>query len=458
MSLGAFMIMQQPGVEEMQKLISAGLDFSEMVSDTGNTLGAIALRSASVCDRFGEIDFLLEHGVCLDQNVDGEPLRSRLASCFFNRMRMRSSVSVMDALSHRESPLHEMVLRPPHPGVFHPLWKFASQGILQDFMDHAFSLADDDSDERAEHDGIKPVEIDYLLRLILRESQKHTILHRTLMMTQVGDQAVLHVMEFLVGPRTKSAIFIPHTQLLVHVKDILQELAAAPYPLIQVNVGPQRLQPSAGDIRHDEEFTRIGESQAGHVEREALIMDIHHDEEPARIDESQAAEAEDEVWAQRVQMNVSVALQEYLPNKIFLITYRRFPDLFRAAILEGLELQSCRDGLRRVTFPIELGCGAKVLVQPYEYNFAMGMVGDYSLGKQHVIVSGAFDDSLSRLVSQLPSRANVRERERKVLFCPHEWRVNRTFVDISNRAVRAMGSVTNSTTVAHGGCNPRCFS
>jgi len=157
-------------------------------------------------------------------------------------------------------------------------------------------------------------------------------------------------------------------------------------------------------------------------------------------------------------MNVSVALQESFPNKIFLITYRRFPDVFRAAILEGLELQSCRDGLRRVTFPIELGCGAKVLVHPYEYNFALRLVGDYSLGKQHVIVSGAFDDSLGRLVSQLPSRANVRERVREVLFCPHAWRVSRTFVDVSHRAVRAVGSVTNSTTVAHGGCNPRCFS
>lgn len=185
------------------------------------------------------------------------------------------------------------------------------------------------------------------------------------------------------------------------------------------------------------------------------VMEVDHDEELAYIDEFQGSEIQEEQWAQRVQLNLSIARQEFFPNQLVLITYSRFPAIFRAALLEGPELHQCREGLEQRGFSFELPSGAKVALQPYEYQFALRLVENYHLGKQHVIVSAVFDLPLQQVIAQLPSRANVRERDRKVLFNPHQFQVSRTFVHIPDQIQRDMSSVTNSTTEVHGGFNPR---
>ena len=67
--------------------------------------------------------------------------------------------------------------------------------------------------------------------------------------------------------------------------------------------------------------------------------------------------------------------------KILLLQFTRHPIELPTALLEGPELQSCRDEMEGRRLACQLDCGALVFVEPFQYNFAIDAAMRHSGGR-----------------------------------------------------------------------------
>eukprot|EP00929_Paragymnodinium_shiwhaense_P015434 TRINITY_DN12351_c0_g1_i1.p1 TRINITY_DN12351_c0_g1~~TRINITY_DN12351_c0_g1_i1.p1 ORF type:complete len:583 (-),score=41.05 TRINITY_DN12351_c0_g1_i1:320-2068(-) len=221
----------------------------------------------------------------------------------------------------------------------------------------------------------------------------------------------------------------------------------------------------------------------------ATIEDVSWSEPAAARDERLLQIQADTDWAEYIESSMrdqqvptaSVAEDEAPSGEaLHLLTYRRCPHRFHAALDEGPALEECRRAMEGAGHPWRLFSGAHVFVHPDQYDVALAEVEQrgIQLCAHHVIVSASLEQSLSASLQDLPRRFGIRVRDRSGLglvrqsansdeVAVHEtqevWEEQefagyceeRTFL-CNCTPLRNSGSVAQSTTEAHqGGLNPR---
>ena len=91
--------------------------------------------------------------------------------------------------------------------------------------------------------------------------------------------------------------------------------------------------------------------------------------------------------------------------KILLLQFTRHPIELPTALLEGPELQSCRDEMQGRRLACQLDCGALVFVEPFQYNFAIDAAMRHSggrLGASRAIGSEKVNASVRISASRIP--------------------------------------------------------
>jgi len=145
-------------------------------------------------------------------------------------------------------------------------------------------------------------------------------------------------------------------------------------------------------------------------------------------------------------------------SRLVMLNFTRHPKSFEAGIMHDEGLREVREALNRSGLRFRLPSGAFVVLSPDEYPVAMQAVKDTQLTASHVIVSEALEPVvLAAVYSATSHRDNVRVRHVQDLGYAGEAPVivERTFLS-TPRALRSQQSITHSTTIAHGGTNPRC--
>lgn len=143
------------------------------------------------------------------------------------------------------------------------------------------------------------------------------------------------------------------------------------------------------------------------------------------------------------------------PGKLYLLEFARHPFSFQAALLDGPELKTCREKMGQAGQSCELPCGAKVFVHAREYALALAMLSSRELRPYHVVVSSDMESLVMEAVGKIPCRSKVKLRSRETVYEPHDVHIRNTFLTGPERVLRNTESVTNSTTEAHRGLNPR---
>jgi len=191
----------------------------------------------------------------------------------------------------------------------------------------------------------------------------------------------------------------------------------------------------------------------------SVIHNVQHSDEAATVDPAEAAATVAEQWAQQVELNLGAGSTDlHAPGlllKLMLLSFNRHPVEFHTALLEGPELQSCRELMQGL--PCKLDTGTLVFVEPFQYNVAIGAAMRHQghLAVHHVITSERFEPNVMQAIRGLKSRLNVRVRSKQTILQPLQVQVVRTFLDVPDRSLRSVASVTHSTTDAHGGRNHR---
>jgi len=142
---------------------------------------------------------------------------------------------------------------------------------------------------------------------------------------------------------------------------------------------------------------------------------------------------------------------------IWLLKFNRTRTEFHKT-LEGPELQACRDALESDGKAWKLPGNAYILVKPHQYQQAMAALKGRVLLSSHVVVSKTWDSVLHEILT-------VGVRHREILHVPQakERKIEASVVDLYEERtflcwaapLRNADSVTESTTEAHGGLNPR---
>lgn len=132
--------------------------------------------------------------------------------------------------------------------------------------------------------------------------------------------------------------------------------------------------------------------------------------EACRFDDSM--ESHDAVVASHGVARANAAMsQDLLGNvsvgSLILLEFRRDPDPFHAALLEGPELAECRQLLEEHK-PVQLACGAKVFVKPDMYEFASEIATSRGLQLRHVLVEPEFETFVMAAMTSLRSKLQVR--------------------------------------------------
>lgn len=272
---------------------------------------------------------------------------------------------------------------------------------------------------------------------------------------------------------------------------MLEEVNLAFWALAQTNAGNDD-EPSDEDsenCQHDNTGRHVafnscvvGGTHGSH--EETVVQDVQHDDRAAVIHPVEAAQVTAEMEAGFVERLAALRLDGYGENyhdipgnaqdagvsdpqmdanlpfsRLVMLNFTRHPPSFEAALTYDEGLRETREALKRAGLDLRLQNGAFVFVSPDEYPVAKLAVSGKTLTASHVVVSEMLEPVVRAAVNSATShRDNVRVREKHDLGYAGEDPVivEHTFLSIP-RALRRPESVTNSTTAAHEGTNPRRF-
>jgi len=152
-------------------------------------------------------------------------------------------------------------------------------------------------------------------------------------------------------------------------------------------------------------------------------------------------------------------------SKVVLLRFSRHPAAFANALAQHPILRAVRQALEHGGHDSILRGGAKVFVLPAEYASAMAALRQHKVGPHHVIVSEQFLLNVKEVSKSLPHKESMKIKHEETLA--HFLRDGPDSATVSTRStflearvtdnIRDTKSVANSTTVAHGGQNPRCL-
>lgn len=94
--------------------------------------------------------------------------------------------------------------------------------------------------------------------------------------------------------------------------------------------------------------------------------------------------------------------------KFVVLEFRRDPQPFHAALLQGEELSNVRQALEKQGFPVQLESGTKVFSRPEVYKHACQIANDQDLKPRHVVTETQFEESVMAAITSLPSKLQVR--------------------------------------------------
>lgn len=192
------------------------------------------------------------------------------------------------------------------------------------------------------------------------------------------------------------------------------------------------------------------------------------------------------------------ALEAAEKDDIYLLQFSRNPEQVEKSLADGISLKSCRDALEEAGFQWNLPSGAKVFVHPSQYRQTLEFLEhiDGPLRPYHVVVAASLQHLVDECLSGIPCRKGARIKKRvtlggaqsgklvksheeqsggrkeagsdgedvtigessqsalemPIVVCEH-----RTFICCLPRFpyLRDATAVSQSTTEAHGGLNPR---
>lgn len=243
--------------------------------------------------------------------------------------------------------------------------------------------------------------------------------------------------------------------------------------------GPRVSSPS------DEEYFSCEDSED--IETVEEIVDHGAEAGAIRDEELMQLQAEHD-WADGVVMNITnptlsfVEMSESDYEDVFLFRFTRTPKEFVAALQQEPELMNIRTKLEEAGHACLLigeNAGAQVFVWPEQYQSVMAAVHalDQRLFTSNIVILRSLMPLLEDIVAKIPSKKNVRvKKDAKHLLtsvaasqhnphdCDHEqsdgqdWGCVLATVGTFLCAVRELREgVTQSTTDAHRGMNPRRF-
>jgi hypothetical protein len=228
------------------------------------------------------------------------------------------------------------------------------------------------------------------------------------------------------------------------------------------------------------------------------IQAVHHTEPAAQIYAVEAAEFVALQQAGFIERIIGFQpAEESLPQDpnegIYLIKLNRIPKHCRDALCNGKELRRCREDLDRAGHAWKLPTGALVFVKPEQYRAAIESVAADDLKPDNVLFAESFEYRIEEALADFKQWAKQRtETHARAGRDPgldasseaatagtldqlygiadgiddpveairrrvgrDELVIERTFVGSDDSLRRDWQSVTQSTTVVHGGINPR---
>jgi len=124
------------------------------------------------------------------------------------------------------------------------------------------------------------------------------------------------------------------------------------------------------------------------------------------LEEQKGFEQSDCVASANAAMSQKLLGKDHVTSFI-LLEFRRDPEAFHAALLEGAELRTCRQLLEKHGFSVELASGAKVFVRPEVYHHACEMANAQGLLPRHVLLEPEFEDAVHAAIVSLPRKLKV---------------------------------------------------
>jgi hypothetical protein len=159
------------------------------------------------------------------------------------------------------------------------------------------------------------------------------------------------------------------------------------------------------------------------------------------------------------QVSDAVLRSRLSSQVVLLTTFSRSPKTFRDALLRAPELEQCRQALQARGFEWELPSGAKLLVQPQDYEAVLWFIREsgHAFLPRHVFADPALSDAVIGIVDALPKREKIYRDGTAIVplsfaanavNCEQKVSVLRTFVDISHASSSNDAPRTVSTTDA----------
>lgn len=102
--------------------------------------------------------------------------------------------------------------------------------------------------------------------------------------------------------------------------------------------------------------------------------------------------------------------------KFVVLEFRRDPQPFHAALLQGAELSDVRQALEKQGLPVQLESGTKVFSRPEVYQHACQIANDQDLKPRHVITEIQFEESVMATITSLRSKLEVKLRKSQNLW------------------------------------------
>jgi hypothetical protein len=102
-----------------------------------------------------------------------------------------------------------------------------------------------------------------------------------------------------------------------------------------------------------------------------------------------------------------------LVAQFVVLEFKRDPQPFHAALLQGTELCDVRQALEREGHIVQLESGTKVFSRPEVYQHACQIASDLDLKPRHVVTEIQFEESVMATITRLPSKLDVRLKSKR---------------------------------------------
>jgi len=134
--------------------------------------------------------------------------------------------------------------------------------------------------------------------------------------------------------------------------------------------------------------------------------------------EDPVGEGSEEAVATNAPLSDVILRSRPSPPSIYLLEFSRSPESFRLCLLDRPKLVECHTSLREKGFDPDLPSGAKVFVNPNQFQPLMHALDteSWELKPRHVLVSDDFEEEVLAAVESLRSNDRVKQKQRSTVI------------------------------------------